>query len=701
MMEKLDKLNLAQLYARWEEHRERPDWALADYMAFGEAATKNGDSLLYLDVLERAVAVLGERFPSPGDSELDEGDRLLALLRRAVDGDHAHVDVFQHLAQACVNCGQLIRAEALLVCMADELGLTDEETLGLLGRVYKDRWRFAPDADERASFLQRSLEAYLRAYNAGGEGQKRDRYWSAINAATMARLAGGDENLCFAGQLAQEVLDACTQLIGSKPTGHHYWLLATSAEANIILGRWDRAAEDYKAAVESTERNLKNIASTWRNARFLLLESPWPDRSNQEIYDFIGVLKDEVFRIPTVVVFCGHMLDAANRNVPRFPPELEPLVAEAITARLQQMRAGIGFASGACGSDLIFHERMLEVGGEAHMVLPYGSEAFDRESVLGVGGPGWSERYAALLKDERVQVQETLRHKPPYGSSTYEFTDRVLLGLARMRAQQLETELKALAVWNGELGDGPGGTANIVQMWARYGLEPEFVDLRELVRDRRLTPPQLGAHPLSLGVVALDDERPRYSRPVKSILFTDTVSFSKLNEAQLSDYIRYVLEPISGLVDTSGACPDLIESRGDGYYFVFPAAHLAFRFAMKLVGKMDEVRARIRSVESCDLPQGLSLRMALHAGPVYSFTDPVTRQRTFTGTEVNTAARIEPVATPGRIWASESFAALATLELGDELQCISVGMKTLPKGYGRMRLYMLAPCAPHALRQRE
>ncbi len=82
-MEKLDKLNLAQLYARWEEHRERPDWALADYMAFGEAATKNGDSLLYLDVLERAVAVLGERFPSPGDSELDEGDRLLALLRRA------------------------------------------------------------------------------------------------------------------------------------------------------------------------------------------------------------------------------------------------------------------------------------------------------------------------------------------------------------------------------------------------------------------------------------------------------------------------------------------------------------------------------------------------------------------------------------------------------------------------------------------
>ena len=42
---------------------------------------------------------------------------------------------------------------------------------------------------------------------------------------------------------------------------------------------------------------------------------------------------------------------------------------------------------------------------------------------------------------------------------------------------------------------------------------------------------------------------------------------------------------------------------------------------------------------------GLSLRIALHAGPVYKFTDPVTGDRSSGGTHIT--ARMEPITPPG------------------------------------------------------
>src|SRR4029079_11298823 len=63
------------------------------------------------------------------------------------------------------------------------------------------------------------------------------------------------------------------------------------------------------------------------------------------------------------------------------------------------------------------------------------------------------------------------------GGVSYEFCNEILLGLATIRARQLETELVPLAVWNGETGDGPGGASSVVQAWRSLGLEPRIVDL--------------------------------------------------------------------------------------------------------------------------------------------------------------------------------------------------------------------------------
>jgi hypothetical protein len=77
----------------------------------------------------------------------------------------------------------------------------------------------------------------------------------------------------------------------------------------------------------------------------------------------------------------------------------------------------------------------------------------------------------------------------------------------------------------------------------------------------------------------------------------------------------------------------------------------------------------------------------------------------FTGAHVNRAARIEPVAKPGEVFASEEFAALA--ELGAEIErrasskdhsagtgfvCEYAGTMQLAKGYpGRFRIYRVLP----------
>jgi class 3 adenylate cyclase len=56
------------------------------------------------------------------------------------------------------------------------------------------------------------------------------------------------------------------------------------------------------------------------------------------------------------------------------------------------------------------------------------------------------------------------------------------------------------------------------------------------------------------------------------------------------------------------------------------------------------------------LPPTIVLRIGLHAGVVDRLYDPVSR-RVVVGTHINRAARIEPIAAPGQVWASQEFVA--------------------------------------------
>jgi class 3 adenylate cyclase len=87
----------------------------------------------------------------------------------------------------------------------------------------------------------------------------------------------------------------------------------------------------------------------------------------------------------------------------------------------------------------------------------------------------------------------------------------------------------------------------------------------------------------------------------------------------------------------------------------------------------------------------MSIRIALHAGPVFEGENPIRGGRDFFGAHVNRAARIEPVTSPGRIYASEQLAALLTVAQSASgehaFACDYVGSLPLDKGFGEQGLY--------------
>jgi hypothetical protein len=105
---------------------------------------------------------------------------------------------------------------------------------------------------------------------------------------------------------------------------------------------------------------------------------------------------------PDVVAFAGHMIDAPDRAIPRFPAALIPAVRAAVREHVARLNTPIIYTSAACGADLIFIEAALDAGAEVNVVLPFEREDFVRNSVS-VGGDGWVDRLdAALSRAARV-----------------------------------------------------------------------------------------------------------------------------------------------------------------------------------------------------------------------------------------------------------------------------------------------------------
>jgi class 3 adenylate cyclase/tetratricopeptide (TPR) repeat protein len=559
----------------------------------------------------------------------------------------------QRMALALAQMGSATRAQAILTPLAAK-DSPNRETLSILGRTYKDQWCANP-ANEH--YLRQSFDCYNRAF----EIEPPD-FYPGINAATVAFLLGETDK---AHGLARRVLEICQ----AQP--EDYWRDATIAETLVILGDLDGAKKAYRAAVGAARDNLHALSSTRKQARVL-------SRHLQGRADFF----DECFPVPKLVIFSGHMIDAPDRRVPRFPLEKEDEIRKLLEKQLEVMNAGIGFASAACGSDILFLETMLARGGTIHVVLPWPADEFVKTSVDLDGKGTWNKRFEAVLA-RAASIRVLGQLYMPGSAIGFEYCNLAVNGLARVFARSLDLDITPLAVWDGFVG-GPGGTGSFVRYWRSQRVPVKIVPIAAQAPSMLVDSETSETDDADPGDEFEIWVRASGRQEIKAIMFADVVGYSKLPETVIPKYVAQFNQRVSRLIAESSSSPINVNTWGDGLFFVFSGAEDAGRFGLDLrdlVVKTDWV--------DLGLPHNLSIRIAVHAGPVYVNFDPIVRQMTFTGAHVSRAARIEPITHVGEVFASEEFAALAAADQSKGFACDLVGTTALAKSYGLFRIYSL------------
>jgi hypothetical protein len=187
-----------------------------------------------------------------------------------------------------------------------------------------------------------------------------------------------------------------------------------------------------------------------------------------------------------VILFSGHMIDAADRARPRFPPRAVAAATEAIERVMAELHVGpgdLGLTEGASGGDLIFAETLLARGAALQLRLPFHEAEFRRKSVAypkkKPPADRWLARFIAVRSHGAVTVH-ALPDEPALllrGKDAYERTNlwmlRDVLAFGAHRAH-------FVCLWDGARGDGPGGTAHMMRCMRQAGGKTRWLDTRRL-----------------------------------------------------------------------------------------------------------------------------------------------------------------------------------------------------------------------------
>ena len=473
-------------------------------------------------------------------------------------------------------------------------------------------------------------------------------------------------------------------------------LTAARAVAQIILGDLDSAGASYAelSAIGGVPTAL--LARARYRAQFLA--------------EAVGKPRDffkQAFPPLQLIVFAGHLPDLPGGPV-RFPAESMEAVRETLRKRLAQAGVRAGLVCAAAGADLLFIEALRTRNATVHVVLPWSQEEFRRDCVRPYEPRGQAPVWEPLF-DEAIREAATVRElgqaSEPGSDAGWSYMTEVTAGLALHTARVSRLDVQPMALWDGLPGGGAGGTADFVEFWRQHlRIEPAILDLpapaAATAGGRRAVP------------------RPRceittMQQEVKTMLFADIVGYSKLTEHVIPEFVEIFLKRVSQIAAGSAHAPRSVDTWGDAFYAVFDFAHDAGCFALELTqmiqeGESDWLKNGLYWEDAAGeggeaVKHPINIRIGLHTGPVFIHYEPIVRRLGFTGAHVTRAARIEPVAKPGEVFASEEFAALA--ELGTEIErcseggggragflCEYAGTMQLAKGYpGRHRIYRVVP----------
>ena len=403
-----------------------------------------------------------------------------------------------------------------------------------------------------------------------------------------------------------------------------YWSLASKAEALLVRGEFDAAEQVYREAGRDDKVSAGDLSATRKQARLLLRAL---GRDSGDL--------DHCFPLTAIRIVRIDLRRCRNKQF----DELRRQTDQAIAGKKRHF----AYVCVLSHHDLAIVEGMLNGGHEVHVVLPVPLDIPAVATALGVP----PERLKAILEGcASVLVASGLRAKSSRVNCHY--AELLRDGSALLHAQALDAH------------------------WA-------MVDLVCDEDGMRLEPAEVKS---STDSMAIGESADRAPERIRGILFADAVHFSRLNEDQVEIFSKEFLGAIADLIDGTMHKPLTRNTWGDGLYFVFKELSDAGEFAL-------ELREKITGTDwsTKGLPKELSLRIALHAGPVFKIMDPVTQQDVFTGVHVSRGARIEPITPPGEVYASENFAAIAAAQKIADFRCEYVGQLPLAKGYGTFGIY--------------
>ncbi len=552
------------------------------------------------------------------------------------------------------------------------------EALCLAGSIEKERYIRSQRTIDDSQIARRSAEMYLKAYDIARDDaliqDRREELFPGINAATMAHLA---DDSALATAMADAVLERASVEQEKPENAADYWLHATIGEGMLLRKNLQSAAEAYCRAVSLARDEGKDGDVMAMHRNFQLLRAKIPVDEQQ--WGF--------FNVGNVVAFAGHLLDHPDRPAgpARFPgdPVLIRRVEEAIELQLKQLNARVGFCSLGCGSDILFAERLLDRKGELHVVLPFDLEDFYKTSVdYGLSSDemiGWRTRCERVL-EMASQVHYATTEKYLGDDVLFAFGNTLIQGLAILRASERGVNPYALVVLDDR--DAPvarsGGTADFLARWKSQGLESRIVDLARIREELSLAYSQRAPERTP------DVSVTRVRRKTMVMIFADVKNFSKLDDVRYPDFFATFLDEVKRLIDSMVPAPVFVNTWGDGLYLVFEHIVAGADFALRLVERVNLV-----DWPTLGLPADTTVRIGIHAGPVYQRMDPILGRENVFGSQVNRAARIEPVTTPGCAFASEQFSAALAAEGGHAFTSEYVGIEELAKGYDRCPLYVI------------
>lgn len=192
--------------------------------------------------------------------------RAFALNRRAAPGDRDE-------------------AQLILKNLLKEKG-PDPETLGILGRVHKDRYQ---ELKKRNSVMAgAALDDAIDTYTRGFESDPRD-YYPGVNAITLLIEKGDPEALKAADKLVPLVSFAVARRGGLSSSD--YWDLATVLELSAIGNDWTMVNRVVGKALAAGNASWK-IKTTWGNLLLLQAARQRAGQQLPELQQVIGYLKE-------------------------------------------------------------------------------------------------------------------------------------------------------------------------------------------------------------------------------------------------------------------------------------------------------------------------------------------------------------------------------------------------------------------------